>query len=216
MHRHILAAFVLLSAVSPVFAESLLDRLGAVCKDGHFSVDADLQRDRLQATPVYAIEVEGSPCLHIVADALDGSVQKQHLNVDHGSLIVRGKGLRPNVSIESLDFESSRGITDLRFKGVGIWKPLVAMFGGIGRSSVRKLHLRTDILSVLKGEVFGGPAPAEQATPAGPPPEATGESAASAPAEGAAQPSMFDLVAEVRILDMTMTAFAGRTLEIPP
>jgi len=216
MLRPIVVSVILLSAASAGFAETLLDRLGAVGKDGHFSVEADLRQGRVPATPVYAIEVQGSPRLHISADALDGSVQKLHLGVENGRLIARGKGLRPKVSIESLDFESSKGITDLRFKGVGIWRPFVAVFGGIARSAVRKLQLRTDIPSVLKGEIFGGTKPAEQAPRAGPSPEATGESAASAPAAGVTEPSFLDLLTEVRILDMTMTAFEGRTLALRP
>jgi hypothetical protein len=216
MLRRILVAVLLLSAAPTSFAETLLDRLGAVGKDGRFSVEADLQQGHVPATPVYAIEVQGSPRLHISAEALDGSVQKLHLGVENGRLIVRGKGLRPKVSIESLDFKSPKGITDMRFKGVGIWRPFVAIFGGIARSVVRRLQLRTDIPSVLQGEIFGRTTPEAQAPRASPPPEATGESAASAPATGVPEPSFLDLVTEVRILDMTMTAFEGRALALQP
>ena len=44
----------------------------------------------------------------------------------------------------------------MKFHGLGIWKPIVAIFGGIARSAVRKMEFRTDIPSVLKGEVLGG------------------------------------------------------------
>jgi hypothetical protein len=118
--------------------------------------------------------------------------------------------------IESLVLESSKGITNLRFKGVGLWRPLVAIFGGIARSTVRKLQLRTDIPSVLKGEIIGGAKSAEPTPPASPPPEAVGESVVSAPASGPTEPSLLDLVTEVRILDMTMTAFEGRPLALRP
>jgi hypothetical protein len=214
MIRRVVLAAILLSTASTVLAETLLDRLGAVSKDGHFSVEADLRQGSVPATPVYAVEVQGSPLLHISAEALDGSVQKVHLGIENGRLIMRGKGLRPKVAIESLDFESSKGITDLRFKGVGIWRPFVAIFGGIARSAVRKLHLRTDIPSILKGEVFGVPKPVEQGPGAGPSPDAARESEGPAKAAEVPEPSFLDLVTEARILDMTVTAFEGRALAL--
>jgi hypothetical protein len=216
MLRPIVLAAVLLSATSTGLAETVLDRLGAISKDGHLSIEADLHQGRVPATSVYEIEVQGSPRLHISAETLDGSVRMLHLDVENGRLIVRGRGLRPKVSIESLELESSKGITDVRFKGVGIWRPLVAMFGGIARSAVRKLPLRTDIPSVLKGRIIGGPESAEPERATGPPPEPDGEPAAPEPAAGPAEPSFLDLVTEVRILELTMTAFEGRPLALRP
>ena len=179
-----------------------LDRLGAVVRDGHLDVEADLSAGSVPAIPNYALEVQGSPRTTISADATDGVVTKLHFGVDGGKLIVRGKGLRPKVSIESLDFESPRGVTNLKFRGLGIWRPIVAVFGGVARSAVRKMELRTDIPSVLRGEILGArktPAVPEGAPPPGPPP-----------------PSFMDLVSEVRIHDARMTAFAGRPVAFEP
>ena len=69
----------------------------------------------------------------------------------------------------------------MKFHGLGIWKPIVAIFGGIARSAVRKMEFRTDIPSVLKGEILGGkratpsagrrrPTPAPSGPPPAPPP----------------------------------------------
>ncbi|HEY3203492.1 MAG TPA: hypothetical protein VGL03_07500 [Thermoanaerobaculia bacterium] len=212
MHRHpaasprrILVVLFVLACAPDGFAQTALDRLGAIVKDGHLSVEADLQPGRVPAIPTYALEVEGSPLTHVVADAQSGRVTKLRFAVEKGRLIVRGKGLRPKVSIESLDFESSQGITGLRFRGLGIWRPIVAIFGGIARSAVRKLELKTDIPSVLKGEILGGKKP----------PEAAPTSEAS-PTPAPAQRSFLDVVSEVRILEMTLTAFEGRTLDFQP
>ena len=97
--------------------------------------------------------------------------------------VVRGKGLRPKVAIESLDFEAPAGMTKMKFHGLGIWKPIVAIFGGIARSAVRKMEFRTDIPSVLKGEILGGKKARRRA--ATPPPAATPTPAPSGAASGA-------------------------------
>ena len=181
-----------------------LDRLGALVKDGHLDVEADLLAGSVPAIPKYTLEVEGAPRTSITADAVNGVVTKMHFGVDNGRLIVRGKGLRPKISIESLEFESPKGITDLKFKGLGIWKPIVAIFGGIARSAVGKLELRTDVPSVLKGEILGGkkPAATPAAAPSGPPPSQT--------------PAFTDLIREVRIHKMTLTAFPDRPVALEP
>jgi hypothetical protein len=193
-----------------------LDRLGALVKDGHIDVEADLLAGSVPAIPNYTLEVEGAPRTSVTADAIDGIVTKMHFGVENGRLIVRGKGLRPKVSIESLDFESPKGVTDFKFKGLGIWKPIVAIFGGIARSAVGKLELRTDVPSVLKGEILGGKRPA--ATPAAasspvPTPVPAGQppGAPSSPA-----PTFTDLVREVRINKVTLTAFPDRPVTLRP
>ena len=153
--------------LAPPTVGAMLDTLGALVKDGHIDVEADLLSGSVPAIPKYALEVEGTPRTSVTAEAVDGVITKMHFGVQNGRLIVRGRGLRPKVSIESLEFESPKGITDLKFKGLGIWRPIVAIFGGIARSAVRKLELRTDVPSVLKGEILGGKKPA--ATPAAAP-----------------------------------------------
>ena len=186
-----------------------LDRLGALVKDGHLDVEVDLMAGSVPAIPKYTLEVEGAPRTSITADAVNGVVTKMHFGVDNGRLIVRGKGLRPKISIESLEFESPKGITDLKFKGLGIWKPIVAIFGGIARSAVGKLELRTDVPSVLKGEILGGK---KSAAPPTPVPD-------GGQAPGPLLPptrAFTDLVREVRIHKVTLTAFPDRPVALEP
>ena len=187
---------------APPSIGATLDNLGALVKDGHIDVEADLIAGSVPAIPKYTLVVEGSPRTSVTAEAVDGVITKMHFGVANGRLIVRGKGLlRPKVSIESLDFESPKGITDLKFKGLGIWKPIVAIFGGIARSAVRRLELRTDVPSVLKGEILGGKKP--PTTPAAAPsPEPT--------------PGFTELVREVRINRITLTAFPDRPVALRP
>lgn len=179
---------------------SPLETIGALVKDGHLKIEADLHAGSVPAIPHYALEVQGSPKTTVVADALNGSVTTMRVVVENGKLIVRGKGLRPKVSIEELAFESPKGVTTMKVHGLGIWKPIVAIFGGIARSAVRKMELRTDIPSILKGEILGGKKAA--LAPSTPPPAPT--------------PSFMDLVDEVRLSDVKATAFGGRPLALRP
>jgi hypothetical protein len=203
--------------VPPPGIGATLDNLGALVKDGHIDVEADLLAGSVPAIPKYTLEVEGTPRTSVTAEAVDGVITTMHFGVENGRLIVRGKGLRPKISIESLEFQSPKGITDLKFKGLGIWKPIVAIFGGIARSAVRKLELRTDVPSVLKGEILGGKKPV--ATPAAAPaPVPTPVSAqAQAPGPPPAPTAAFtDLVREVRINKITLTAFPDRPVALKP
>ncbi|MEP6994440.1 MAG: hypothetical protein ABI968_07970, partial [Acidobacteriota bacterium] len=61
-------------APEPVPTPSLIDSLGALVKDGHLSVQADLHAGSVPAIPKYALEVQGSPKSTIEADASNGSV----------------------------------------------------------------------------------------------------------------------------------------------
>ncbi len=183
-----LAAFLLASAAR---GQTPLDSLGALVRDGHLTVEADLQPGRILMRPAWTLEVEGTPRARIQAEAREGRVEKLDFSVQGGRLIVRGQGLRPKVTIESLHFDSRKGITGLSFHGLGIWRPIVAIFGGIARSAVGKLEFRTDVPSVLRGQIFGAP------------------SAFSAQA-------FLDVLREARIVEMTLTAFEGRSVVFPP
>jgi hypothetical protein len=204
LHGAFFAASVAAQAPPPTEASepSIVDGLAALVKDGHLAIEADLEAGRMPVQPKYDLEVDGTPLARVSAEALSGSVTKMHFDVSGGRLIVRGRGLRPRVEIQALDFEAPKGITNLTFRGLGLWRPLVAIFGGLARSTVGKLELRTDIPSVLKGEIFGAKtsaaASAAKASPATP------------------GPSFLDLVREVRVVGLTLTAFAGKSIAFAP
>ena len=181
----------------------MLENIGKLVKDGHLAIEADLRQGSMPVIPKYTLEVQGSPKTSIAVEAADGKVTDMKFGVENGRLVVRGQGLRPRVAIESFEFQDPKGITNLKFHGLGIWKPIVAIFGGIARSAVGKLELRTDIPSVLKGEILGAkkPTPAPGAPPAPTP---------------APTPSFMDLVREVRLNDMVVTAYGGRRMALRP
>ncbi len=194
----------------------MLENIGKLVKDGHLSVEADLQQGSMPVIPKYTLDVQGAPKTSIAVEAADGRVTHMKFAVENGQLAVRGSGLRPRVAIESLEFQDPKGITDLKFHGLGIWRPIVAIFGGIARSAVAKLQLHTDIPSVLKGEIFGAKKAAPPpGTPPSPSPTPPPVPAAGGPPPPPA-PSFMDLVREVRINDMVVTAYGGRQMNLRP
>jgi hypothetical protein len=194
-----------------------LDSIANLVKDGRIGVEADLQAGRMPVIPKYVLEVEGSPTTTIDVNATDGKVDKFTFGVRNGRLIVRGQGLRPRLWIEGLAYRDPKGLTEFKLHGIGIWRPIIAVFGGIARAAVRKLPLHTDIPSVMKGEIIGGKKePAASPTPAlspTPPPAET--PAPGAPPPGPT-PSFMDLVREVRINEMVVTAWPAKPMVLRP
>jgi hypothetical protein len=195
----------------------MLENIGKLVKDGKLFVEADLIQGSMPLMPKYSFDVEGDPKTSMAVEATDGKVTHAKFDVENGKLVVRGSGLRPKVAIEGFEFQDPKGITNLKFHGIGIWKPIVAIFRGIATSAVGKLSLRTDIPSVLKGEILGpkkaeapkGATPPPAPTPTPPPTEAGGPPPSPTP-------SFMDLVREVRLKDMVVTAYPARRMVLRP
>lgn len=201
-----------------VDSSEALDRLGQLLKDGELHIEADLQEGQVPLIPKYVVLVKGAAKATIEAQATDGEVKHMKLAVDNGQLIVHGSGLRPRVAIEGVELQQPKGVTALKVRGLGIWRPIVAIFRGIARNAVNNLGLHTDIPSVVKGNIVGGK---KAATPAAatPPPAATPTPAPSAVAGGpppAPTPSFMDLVKEVRLHDVKFTAYPGKEMSLRP
>jgi hypothetical protein len=193
----------------------MLENIGKLVKDGHLAIEADLIAGSMPVMPKYTLNVEGSPKATVAVEATDGKVTHMKFGVENGRLLVRGSGLRPRVSIESMEFQDPKGITDLKVHGVGIWKPIVAIFRGVARGAVNKLTINTDIPSVLKGELFGpkkeaaGKTPPSAPTPTPPPVPQGGPPPAPTP-------SFMDLIQEVRLNDVVVTAYPGKRMALRP
>src|SRR5262245_24131745 len=191
----------------------MLENIGKLVKDAHLAIEADLLQGSMPVMPKYTLNVEGAPKTVISVEANDGKVTHMKFAVENGQLVVRGSGLRPKVAIEKLEFQEPKGFTSMEFHGLGIWKPIVAIFGGIARSAIGKLAIRTDIPSVLKGEILGP----KKATPAaGAPPPAPTPTPPPGRPPPAPTPSFMDLVKEVRLNDMVVTAYAGKRMVLRP
>lgn len=194
-----------------------LDNIGKLVKDGRIGIEADLLQGKMPVIPKYMLEVQGAPTTSVDVDARDGKVDKFKFGVKNGRLIVRGQGLRPRLWIEGLEYQDPKGLTEMKLHGIGIWKPILAIFGGIARSAVRKLPLNTDIPSVMKGEILGGKKATPATTPVAAPPQPTPTPAETVPgAAPAPTPSFMDLVREVRINEMVVTAWPGKPMALRP
>jgi hypothetical protein len=201
---------------APSDTRAMLDEIGGCVESGKLNVDVDLIEGQVPAAPKWVVQTKGAPHMKMATIAAQGRIERLNVSISDGTLLVAGKGLRPKVYLESVAFEDGKGVTDAKFRGKGIWRPIVAIFHGLAMSAVRKLEFRTDIPSVLRGEILA-PKPAAPAKKGAPPPRAspTPEAAASVPAPSPTPgPSFLDLVAEARVSDSEFVAFAGKPLGV--
>ncbi|MBZ5590490.1 MAG: hypothetical protein LAO05_18215 [Acidobacteriia bacterium] len=175
-------------------SQIVLNQIAGCVDSGAFSLEIDLRPGRIPVADAWNVEVVGTSTAALVAAAVGGHVSRLDLAVTGGTLLLEGKHLRPKILITSLRFEEGKGITEAKYRGRGIWRPIVWVFRGLASSALRKLEFRTDILSVLHGDVLG-------ATSAAPPPRPPG-------------PSFIDLVREVRIHDSEFVAYGDRPLSL--
>ncbi|HEY8132387.1 MAG TPA: hypothetical protein VII12_10885 [Thermoanaerobaculia bacterium] len=186
--RSLLIAAILLAA-APAPAQELLDQLAGLLNRGRLNVEVDLQAGRAAAGPQWTLQVVGSPKAKLTAEAEEGRVSCVDIDVTGGELIVSGKGLRPSLTIEGIRFEEGKGISEARFRGRGVWRPIVAIFRTLARPALRRLDVPTDIGSILRGEIL------------------TSEKSAGAP-----DTEFLQLVREVHINNTEFEAFAGYPL----
>jgi hypothetical protein len=172
----------------PPDARALLDQLGGCVESGRLKVEMSLQAGQVAPAPGWMLRVTGAPKLTIAGEAAGGRVRRLDLAITEGELLLDGSGLRPHLFLESIHFEEGKGITEARFRGRGIWKPIVWIFKGLARAALRTLEFRTDMPSVLRGEIL--------------------ESKTVAASAG----SFLNLVKEVQIHDSEFAAFGGRPL----
>jgi hypothetical protein len=185
----------------------VLDQIAGCADSGTLSLEIDLRAGRVPVADAWKVEVVGTPTAALVATAVGGHVSRLDLTVSGGTLLLEGNHLRPKILIESLRFEEGKGITDARYRGRGIWRPIVWVFRGLATSALGRLKFRTDIPSVLHGEFLGAEGASEpvvSGTTPSPP-----SSPVPSPPPG---PSFVDLVREVRIHDSEFVAYGGRPL----
>ena len=147
-------------------SRAMLDTLGALVKDGHLEVEADLHGGQRAGDPEVHARGAGRSADERSRRRRSTASSRRCTSASRtegSSCAARACGRRSRSSRSTSRI--AKGITDLKFHGLGIWKPIVAIFGGIARSAVRKLELRTDIPSVMKGEILGGKKPARLRPP---------------------------------------------------
>ena len=159
--------------------------MAGVVNRGQLNVVVDLKAGSAAITPGWTLETTGSPKATLTVEADEGRVSCVDIDVTGGTLVVAGKGLRPALEIDGLRFED--GAIDARFRGRGVWRPIVAVFRTIARPALRRLTVNTDIQSVLRGEIL----------------ESKKDSSAGS------SPEFLALVRKVNIRDTKLEAFSG-------
>ena len=151
---------------------------------GQLNVVVNLKAGSAAITPGWTLETSGAPKAALTVEADEGRVSCVGIDVTGGTLVVAGKGLRPALEIDGLRFEN--GAVDARFRGRGVWRPIVAVFRTLARPALRRLTVNTDIQSVLRGEILNSKK------------ESSGSS-----------PEFLALVRDVDIRDTELEAFSG-------
>jgi hypothetical protein len=186
---------------------ALLDEFGGMVESGRLDIAIDMVDGKFAAAPAWTVVTSETPRLSMTVEAAQGRIGRLDASLSGGKILVSGRGLRPKVYVEAFAFEDGKGLTSAKFHGKGIWKPIVAIFRGVAMSTLRKLQLRTDIPSVLRGEVL-----ASTSAPSGAAPPPAPES--PAPAAPAGGPSFLDLVGEVHVTDSHLIAYPGKPLTL--
>jgi hypothetical protein len=169
---------------------ALLDQISGLIDRGKLHVQVALKPGRVAIAPGWSVLATGTPRATLLAEAEGGRVRGVDVAVDGGELVVAGSGLRPSLVIEGMRFEEGKGITEARFRGRGVWRPVVAVFRTLARPALRRLDIQTDLKSILRGNLLTAKSSSDSA--------------------GAA---FLELVDEVRIDDSEFVAFAGYPLE---
>ena len=211
--RSILLTAVIIALAARLPAESFVDQLGGAIRSGHVELAFDLAAGKIPLTPAWSVETDGSPRARVVADADEGHLTRFSFAVEGGQLIVAGRGLRPDVVVQSLEADGTRGVTSAKFHGRSFFgRIVIGLFRGIGMSAVRKMKFRTDLPSVFRGDILVHEAPpsGEKAPPA------PTSAAAAAPPPPPAGPSLFDLVRKITIERSVLVAYPSRPLAFDP
>ena len=141
------------AAQAQVDSTAALDELAGLIDRGNLRVEVNLKPGRAALTPEWTIETVGSPTATLTAEANHGQIECVTIDVTGGQLFILGKGLRPRLSIEGMQFEGG-GIVDARVRGRGAWRPVIAMFRTLARPALRHLDVPTDIRSILMGRIL--------------------------------------------------------------
>ncbi len=197
-------------------ADSFVDQLGAAIRSGHVDLTFALAAGKVPLSGAWSIETAGAPRAHLTADADEGRLSHLAFAVEGGDLIVAGKGLRPDVVVQSVEADGTRGVTSARFHGRGFFgKIVIGLFRGIGMSAVKKMKFRTDLPSVFRGDILVHEVAAGSAPPA-PPPAAAPPAAPPAARAAGPGPSLFDLVRSISIARSDLVAYPSRSLAFEP
>ncbi|PYQ58688.1 MAG: hypothetical protein DMF58_14410 [Acidobacteria bacterium] len=166
MLRHATAVSLLILAAVPAMAQKdLLDQLAGLVNRGKVNVEVDLQPGSATITPEWTLQTAGAPKATLIVEADEGRVRCVDVDVSGGTLVISGKGLRPALQLEGMRFEEGTGIIDARFRGRGVWRPIIAVFRTLAKPALRHIAVPTDIQSILRGDILASKQSTSEASP---------------------------------------------------
>jgi hypothetical protein len=191
---------------APLAADDLLTQLGDAAGAGRLESTTRLHAGSVPISADQSVTVEGTPTTRLEAVVRDGRLELLRYTAPDDSLVLTGRGAGPDVVLTRLEADASGAVTSAEFHGRGVGSLSVGLFNAAAKKRVLQLRVHTDLARLLRGDVlaaFGEPLPAAK----GVRPEPAG-SAASA----GFRPSFLDLVDEVRILELRISARPGQRL----
>ncbi len=191
---------------APLAAEDLLTQLGEAAGTGRLESTTRLHAGSFPISADQSLTVEGTPTTRLEAVVREGRLELLRYTAPDDSLVLVGRGAGPDVVLTRLEADATGAVTSAEFHGRGVGSLSVGIFNAAARKRVLQLRVQTELARLLRGDVL--------AAIGEPPPAANGvrpEPAGSA-APAAVRPAFLDLVDEVRILELRISARPGMPL----
>ncbi|MBP7678243.1 MAG: hypothetical protein KBB14_18210 [Thermoanaerobaculia bacterium] len=203
-----------LLAPTPLRGDDLLAQLGDAARNGRLEAEARLREGSVPVLKGYSVTVKGAPATRLDVAVREGKLEALRYTAPDDALLLVGRGLRPDVVLTRIETDPTGTITDLDFHGRGLGKLVVGLFRPLVRKKVRQLKLHTELAELFRGNVVVA-ASKEAPAPAAPVPVER-ETAEPVSGPGAAsvvpQTGFLDLVEEVRLLELRLSAYPGKPL----
>ena len=203
-----------LLAPRPIRGADLFVQLGDAARNGRLEAEAKLREGSVPVLKGYSVTVKGAPATRLDVAVREGKLEALRYTAPDDSFLLVGKGLRPDVVLTRVETDPSGTITTLDFHGRGLGKLVVGLFRPLVRKKVRQMKLHTELAELFRGNVVvaaSKPAPAPAATDSVDP-EATEPASGAAAAPSPSQPGFLDLVDEVRLIELRLSAYPGKPL----
>ena len=203
-----------LLAPFPLRGDDLFAQLGDAARNGRLEAEAKLRGGSVPVLKGYSVTVKGAPATRLAVAVREGKLEALRYTAPDDTFLLVGKGLRPDVVLTRVETDPSGTITTLDFHGRGLGKIVVGLFKPLVRKKVRQMKLHTELSELFRGNLVvteskGAAAPAAPA-PVGRETAEPVPDPAAAPATP--QPGFLDLVEEVRLHELRLSAFPGKPL----
>ena len=147
-----------------------LEQVGDAIRDGAITLRLALTAGRVPTSKGWDLVVVGEPEANLEAKAKDGRLESLSFRVPDNTVILVGRGLRPDVVLEALSADANGKIVSSRFHGHGLGRPILWLLGGIARGAVQKIPLQTSLSQLVRGNLLATASPGPAAAPKSPPP----------------------------------------------